>query len=98
MMPISMIAEAIQEMRDAAAFYEDRREGLGQDFLNAIREGIRKVQGTPNRWPAISVRSRRHRIDRFPYGLVYQIVNEEILVLAVMHLLRHPDYWKGREQ
>jgi len=38
------------------------------------------------------------RIDRFPYGLVCQIVNEEILVLAVMHLLWHPDYWKGREQ
>jgi mRNA-degrading endonuclease RelE of RelBE toxin-antitoxin system len=36
------------------------------------------------------------RLSRFPYGLIYTIDNGDILVLAVAHLHRRPDYWRDR--
>ena len=40
---------------------------------------------------------RRYRLSRFPYGLIYTINNDDILVLAVAHLHRlRPDYWRDR--
>ena len=47
-------------------------------------------------WQALTARTRRYVITRFPYGIVYQIRANEILVVAVMHLKRQPDYWIDR--
>lgn len=33
----------------------------------------------------------------FPYGIVYSLEQDEILITAVMNLRRHPDSWKSRE-
>ncbi|CAN5490471.1 hypothetical protein BH10PSE6_BH10PSE6_28480 [soil metagenome] len=41
---------------------------------------------------------RRCRLSRFPYGLIYTIDKYDVLVLAVAHLHRRPDYWRDRLQ
>jgi hypothetical protein len=41
-------------------------------------------------------RSRRYRLRRFPYGLVYVETGSDIIILAVMHLHRRPGYWNER--
>jgi hypothetical protein len=46
----------------------------------------------------MSADSRRCRFNRFPYGLVYQVIDDEILILAVMHLHRYPTYWDHRQK
>ena len=46
------------------------------------------------RWAKAS----RCRLSRFPYGLIYTIDHGDVLVLAVAHLHRHPDYWHDRLQ
>jgi hypothetical protein len=38
----------------------------------------------------------RCRVNRFPYGLVYEVSGEEIVIVAVMHLHRRPGYWRDR--
>lgn len=39
---------------------------------------------------------RRSLVRRFPFGVLYAFENEDIFVLAVMHLHREPNYWKNR--
>ena len=41
---------------------------------------------------------RRCLVHRFPYGVIYSVDEQssEVLILAVMHLHRQPDYWSGR--
>src|SRR5688572_21457545 len=100
MMPIRFEAEALRELQDAADYYEDQRRGLGDEFLDEFDKAARSVQQFPNTWPKISAKSRRRRLDRFPYGVVYQVLEheQEILILAVMHLRRMPGYWLDREK
>jgi hypothetical protein len=33
---------------------------------------------------------------KFPFGIIYQIIEKQIVVIAVMHLHKKPDYWKKR--
>jgi toxin ParE1/3/4 len=33
---------------------------------------------------------------KFPYGILYTIEPDYILILAVMHCSRKPGYWKSR--
>jgi hypothetical protein len=99
MMSVKLVDEALDEMREAAAYYELQREGLGQEFLDEVLKTISRIRFFPNGHPRVSEHSRRCRLDRFPYGLVYQVFRDEhgISVIAVMQLNRRPDYWKDRE-
>ena len=46
--------------------------------------------------PGLGEGIRRCRLSRFPYGLIYTIDNGDVLLLAVAHLHRRPDYWRDR--
>jgi mRNA-degrading endonuclease RelE of RelBE toxin-antitoxin system len=91
-------AEALEEWHAAAAYYEGLREGLGIEFIQAVRAAIEKVQQSPGAWPAFTTHSRAYRLDRFPYRLVYAILPEtdEILIATVMHTSRDSRYVASR--
>jgi plasmid stabilization system protein ParE len=90
------VEPAAQELRDAAAYYEQQAPGLGSDFLNRIALAVEDIRSFPDRWPKVRGEVRRRLIRRFPYALLYQTDGDEVVILAVMHLHRHPDYWTDR--
>lgn len=88
------IAEA--ELLDAIAYYNGESEGLGYEFAAEVRRTIARIVEYPAAWPVLSKRTRRCRLNRFPYGVLYQRREEMILIVAVMHLRRDPESWKVR--
>lgn len=90
--------EAEAEFVQAIEYYEDCEEGLGYDFAVEVYSAIERTASYPKAWPIIEQDIRRSLIRRFPFGIVYAEEQEEILILAVMHLHRDPDYWKDRMQ
>lgn len=88
--------EAQREFREAAIYYERQQSGLGERFADAIESGFREIQRSPFTWRRIRGDIRRFLVKTFPYGIVYACIEQQILVLAVMHLKREPDYWLGR--
>ena len=95
-MTFSFHPEAEKEFLEAINYYENRERGLGYDFAIEVFATIQNIVIYPTAWPALEVGVRRCLVHRFPYGVIYSIEQEEIFVLAVMHLHRHPDYWKNR--
>ncbi len=96
MRPVRFLAPARQEARDAAAFYKSRARGLGSDFLDKVDSAVKDICENPECWPIIDQDVRRRLIRRFPYCLLYRVDPNEVVVLAVMHLRRHPNCWNGR--
>jgi toxin ParE1/3/4 len=89
--------EALIQMREAAAFYEDCQLGLGRSFLDAVEIASAEIVKHPLMWRKVKGRFRRYLVHRFPYGLIYAVQGDVIYVAAVMHLKRKPDYWYGRQ-
>jgi toxin ParE1/3/4 len=40
--------------------------------------------------------ARRHFSLSFPYGVIYLELTDHLWIVAVMHLMRNPGYWKSR--
>ena len=87
---------ARQELAEAIAWYDEQREGLGDEFLLKARQAAERIVQFPNAWSKMGGSARRCRLKRFPYGIVYQVRPELIAIIAVAHLHRAPDYWMDR--
>lgn len=95
-MKFRVLAEAEQDLDDAVAFYNARRPGLGIEFAAAVAEGIERIAENPRLWHPLGPRTRRYRLKRFPYGLVYHLLGDDSLLLAVAHHSRAPAFWHSR--
>ena len=84
------------EIRQAALFYEDCREGLGQEFLASVESAFEQIERHPTVWRILKGRFRRYLLQRFPYGAIYAVDEDVIYIAAVMHLKRKPGYWVSR--
>lgn len=95
-MTTRFLTEAEAELDDAVAYYELQLDGLGTEFAAEIRAGLARIEEFPDAWQSLSRRVRRYRLNRFPYAILYTTVDDDIIVVAVMHLHRKPDYWETR--
>ena len=96
MKDFEFLPEAEEEMNEAARFYEGRSEELGEDFLAEVEHTVESMLPFPKGGPVVSKNLRRRILRRFPFGLLYAIEAEKLVIVAVAHLKRRPGYWKDR--
>jgi len=75
---------------------ENKRQGLGYDFLLQVDAGLRFIERNPEICPPEYRGTRKHLIKRFPYKIIYLVEKERIIVLAVIHGKRSPNLIKER--
>lgn len=88
---------AIRDLRKAFDYYEAERNGLGSQFAQCVAEAVDRLCTNPRAWQRIGRRIRRCLPNRFPYGVLYAIKRDAIVIVAVMDLRRHPDTWRHRQ-
>lgn len=90
--------EALVELEEAAAWYEDKRPGLGTEFVEAIERTLLRVREMPASFVAIMKHPlvRRALVRKFPYAIVFIAHEDAIHVLAYTHVKRRPLYWAHR--
>lgn len=96
MMKINFLEIAQIELDEAIEYYNYEVTELGDAFLTEVLNALDRIGKFPDSWTPCSNRTRRCQTRRFPYGIIYQIRNQEILVVAIANLHRKPDYWKDR--
>jgi toxin ParE2 len=93
---VRFLETAELELDEAIHWYEAQVPGLGNAFLLEVLSAAERVARFPEAWHRLDHDMRRCRLSRFPYGLIYTVDDGDILVLAVAHLHRRPDYWRDR--
>ena len=88
--------EALAEYAEAVQYYRKQRLELAQALINAVEDAVYRIREAPMRYVAIDEDVRRCMTGKFPYGILYTIEPDYILILAVMHCSREPGYWKDR--
>lgn len=89
------VSAAEEEFAAAAEFYEKERIGLGEDFIAKVFYTLTRIERFPMLGSPVTAVIRSYHVTRFPYKIVYRI-DSEIVVVAVAHHSRKPDYWKER--
>lgn len=81
---------AKSEYEDAAAWYNERRPGLGEEFMVEIEEAIAKAAEAPERYSIALGNVRRTVARRFPFSIYFRVRIDVLVVLAVFHGRRNP--------
>ncbi len=96
-MKIEFLKEAEIDIRETINSYNKKRTNLGFEFSDEILRTIEIIKDFPEAWPQISLRTRRSLVNRFPYGIIYQLSKDKLLIIAVMHLHGKPNSWRKRK-
>lgn len=97
-MKLHFLTPAEFELRDAVDYYNSQLPGLGYELVAEVKRTLERIVDYPEAWHPLSENTRRCRLNRFPYSIVYAHTEDEITVVAFMHMSRHPDSWKGRKE
>lgn len=95
-MRIEILSCAESEFVEAVQSYNQQCPGLGYELAAEAKVAFERIASFPRAWPTFSPRARRCIINRFPYGVLYQIRKDSILIVAIMHLKRDPVRWHDR--
>jgi toxin ParE2 len=95
-MEVRFLDVAQQELDETVEYYNAESEGLGNQFLLEVLGCLERVKQFPEAGHPFTPNSRRWRTRRFPYGIAYQILESEVLIVAVANLHRRPGYWLSR--
>ena len=82
---IEVQVEAIREMQVAFEWYENRRPGLGYELLDEIDLCYDKLRESPTHYSYINQRYRRISTKRFPFLLIYEIVENSVVINSTHH-------------
>jgi plasmid stabilization system protein ParE len=95
-MNYSFHPQARQELVEAINYYNECGSGLGYIFMEEVQASIDRIIRHPKAWSKLSKNTRRCLTRRFPYGVIYQEIDGDILIIAIMHSKRKPGYWEDR--
>jgi len=92
----TLLPPAVDELDEAVTYYNALVESLGEQFLEDVVRAFDLIERFPDAWHRLGQNTRRCRLLRFPYGIVYLRESSGIVVVAVAHLHRQPSYWRER--
>lgn len=101
MLPWREHPAARAELVDAVEWYEERRPGLGERLDTELMEHLAFARKWPDSAPLYPGRQRvpvirRKGTDVFPYGIIYFVHDNAVVVVAYAHERRRPGYWRKR--
>jgi toxin ParE1/3/4 len=95
-MNYEFLAEARDKFWEAALYYESREAGLGVRLREEVSRVIERISADPYLWRERAGGYRRVNCPVFPYYVAYFIREEKMIIAAVAHGRRRPDFWKDR--
>jgi len=95
-LPVVWMPEAAAELRQARAWYDDIRPGLGERFAVAVEAAVAAIAQRALQFPVVHRGRRRAGVRRFPYGIFFEVQENRIVVIACFHAKRDPRRWRSR--
>jgi toxin ParE1/3/4 len=90
------VAPARREFLLQVAYYNGKEAGLGFRFTAAVEQATVRALAFPLTGSRASKSTRRVFVKDFPFAVVYREEGEDIIVFAIAHHARRPEYWRQR--
>ena len=85
------------EFYDIVDYYKQFDQELSYDFIQEFENAVKQLIKFPKAGHPYLHLTKRTFLNRFPYAIVYKVYRDDlIMVFAIMHMKRKPDYWEKR--
>src|SRR5438477_5627574 len=88
--------DAVQELAAARDFYDTNRPGYGNRFADAVDHAFELLVEYPLIGKEVRPRVRRMTLHGWPYAIIYFVRDDAIVIIAIAHHSRRPNYWRNR--
>lgn len=88
--------DAEADIAAAVVYYDEQRSGLGDEFLDRVRDVLHTLKRNPFLATTSYNDIRQTMVRPFPYVISYLVEGNRIVVIAVLHGHRDPSSWKSR--
>jgi toxin ParE1/3/4 len=88
--------EVVGDLEDAAQWYDDRRQGLGGEFLDECKSSLDRILDRPEQGTVDANGVRAIRLHRFPYVVQFRIERKSIVIFSIMFGGRDSSAWRDR--
>lgn len=96
-MKVKLLKIAQAELDETFVWYEKQVIGLGYEFLDEFDKSVRLIISFSESFEEVAPSLRRCLINRFPYGIIYGLEENCIVIIAIANLRMNPNYWAGRK-
>lgn len=85
------------EVDEAFDYYAERSRRAAEGFREQLLLAVERIAQSGEAFPVFDERgNRRCLLERYPFGVLYELTDEYAIIIVVMHTSRRPGYWKGR--
>lgn len=95
-MKVRFIAPARRELLKEVVYYNEQEPGFGTAFPQEVEEAVARMLAFPEAGSPASKSTRKVFVNRFPFSVVYRPNNQGIVIFAIAHHSRRPEYWASR--
>lgn len=89
-------ATAEDHILNACNYYETQQAGLSERFLTELHTAYKKISSNPQHYSYISPKPddkyRDIKLYKFPFVVIYEINENDVIVIAVFNTYRKPMY------
>jgi toxin ParE1/3/4 len=97
MLDSELLPPARDEYDESYAWYCQRSERAAEGFEQSIESAIGKLCADPTPGIRIDDEHRFYRLKKsYPFYLVYRVESMKLIVVAVAHHRRRPNFWHSR--
>lgn len=96
MLRVSYLPGARCDFDESFDWYADQSTVAAERFADAIDAALARITGDSNSLPHVDRIHQECSVKRFPFRVVFRRLDNEILIVAIAHAKRRPDYWRAR--
>lgn len=94
--PVDYHSGARADFDESFDWYHKRSVGAAIGFASAVDAAIDEIVADPGRFPVTNRGCRYCSLRRYPFRVVFREEPERLVVVAISHAKRRPQYWRGR--
>ncbi len=96
MLPIDYLPGARNDFDKSFDWYAERSTLAAERFANAVDAGLIRVAQRPLAFPFVDQIHQGCPLKKFPFRIIFRVIDDRILIVAVAHAKRRPSYWGQR--
>ena len=77
-------------MQEAYDWYVLQQQDLGDSFISVLESAFLKISSHPEYYGIVIKKYRQIKIAHFPYVIIYEIIQDSVVVYAVFHTSKNP--------
>lgn len=96
MASLIICSAAETDYTESLCWYAERSPNTAREFDGEFDRALKEILSDPTRFPLCDARHHYFLMRRFPFRIIYRFADDEVIIIAVAHAARSPDFWADR--